>query len=219
MMHAADVDRADRAVCARDEPAHGVDVPDEDNPRALVAPHVAAAPRRLVHAVEIHLISGGTAHAIELLLPVAGRDLVVDEHDEARARAAVPIPRRPGRGSADHLFDTAQCGTRGAPDHDAHAPSAAIAPPPARAASRGRHARSCMAKSSKRERLTPVTSTTPGRSSQQLADRHGAAARRQVGEDHPRAGLVKRVAQRRLDVRRGRARSLETAMKHARRGR
>ena len=80
MVDSAEVDAADAARV--DEAAHGLDVAGEQDPAAGIGPVARELRLGVGDAEKVHLHLRRHAHAVELLLPLARRDFVVDENNE-----------------------------------------------------------------------------------------------------------------------------------------
>src|SRR5262245_32817623 len=147
-MQSAQVDLLDRRSLLP-ESNHRRDVGREQDAWSRIATPFGRATRRLDHARKEDFDFGWHSHAIEILLPVAGCHLVIDQRDEPNAERAPP--------SNDHL--TMDQPVIDAVEHERHQRDR-IASPPLAAARRA--ASSAVAprwntKSTSIGRLTPVT--------------------------------------------------------------
>src|SRR5687768_13438566 len=89
MMNAAEVDGLDRGT-EGDQAAHGVNVACQQNAGALIRVPLIELPARIVRRREVDVHVGRDAHAIQLLLPLAARHLVIDEGDEPQIERLSP---------------------------------------------------------------------------------------------------------------------------------
>src|SRR5581483_6010018 len=90
MMDATEVDGTNRLRQLVDELTHRVDVAREQDAVALIARESGEVLCGRGDAFEEHIHGGRHAHAIELLLPVTRRDLIIDEHDEPQVERLAP---------------------------------------------------------------------------------------------------------------------------------
>src|SRR6267142_63388 len=128
----------------------GVDIPHEQDPDARVGLPIRQHVRGLLDGREYHFDLRRHTHPVEILLPVAAADLVIDEHDERDVERLSP---------ANHDLPMDQA-VIDAVQRQGHGRVTWIALPPAstarRAASAGEISR-LNTKSSSMARLTPVT--------------------------------------------------------------
>src|SRR5207249_7880273 len=150
MVHAADVDLPDLAAPVARDRGDGVDVAGEQDAATRVGIPLGEAPPRLLDRGEDDFDVRRHTHAIEVLLPLAGADLVIHEDDERRIQRLAP---------ADHDLPVDEP-VVDAVERDAHAAGVRIARAPASAArlaaSAGGTSR-WKTKSSSIARFTPVT--------------------------------------------------------------
>src|SRR6476661_8656314 len=90
MMDPSEVHGTNGGLLRSREPGHRVDVRRQENARTLVPVPLIELDRRLSHRCEEHIELGRDAHSIELLLPLAGRHLIVDEHEKAESHRLPP---------------------------------------------------------------------------------------------------------------------------------
>src|SRR2546423_7940824 len=88
-MNTTDVEAPDLGY-ARRQRDRRVDVAHEQNPDAGVRLPTGEQPARLLDRRENHLDLRRHTHAIEVLLPIAIADLVIDEHDERHMERLPP---------------------------------------------------------------------------------------------------------------------------------
>ncbi len=89
MMQAADVHGFDVGT-PLDEPRHRFNVTGEKNARPRICIPLFQLGGRLLHGSEIDVHFWRYAHAIELLLPLAGGHLVIDQRNEAELHRLSP---------------------------------------------------------------------------------------------------------------------------------